>query len=150
MSNLIFEPLKMHPEFTEELREIYWNEWSDSIKIEFNINIFSEYKLDDNIKYYLVLEIINNTKKLVGTIASSPCDLEVDELKHLTPWLSYVYILPEYRNKGIAKIMINWFLNKEDIRPIYLWCIDSLKSFYSKFNFEIIDTREDKTIMKKI
>jgi hypothetical protein len=148
MSNLIFEPLKMHPEFIEELREIYWNEWSDSIKIEYNINDFSEYKLDENIKYYLVLEIINNTKKLVGTIASSPCDL--DELNHLTPWLSYVYILQEYRNKHIATNMINWFLNKEDIRPIYLWCIDSLKSFYSKFNFEIIDTREDNTIMKKI
>ena len=46
--------------------------------------------------------------------------------------------------------MINWFLNKEDIRPIYLWCKHSLKSFYSSFGFEIIQTREDKLIMKKI
>ena len=148
MSNLIFEPLKMHPEFTEELRKIYWNEWSESIKIEFNISDFSEYKLDENIKYYLVLEINNNTKKLVGTIASSPCDLE--ELNNLTPWLSYVYISQEFRNKGIATYMINLFLNKEDIRPIYLWCKHSLKSFYSNFGFEIIDIRGDKTIMKKI
>jgi GNAT superfamily N-acetyltransferase len=149
LENIVFENLNLHPEFAEKVRELFWNEWSESLKKEFHINDYSEYHLNSNITFYIAIEYLENQdkdKKLVGTIGLAPSDL--DELYHLTPWMSYVYILPEYRNKGIADKMIKWYLEKIKIRPLYLWCKHPLESFYSKFGFEIIEDRSDIAIMK--
>ncbi len=145
--NIIFENLNIHPEFENELKIKYWNEWSESLKKEFNINNFSEYNLDKNIIYFIGIIYNNNQKKLISSIALTPNDL--GEKTDLTPWLSYVYVLCEYRNKGIANKMINWFLNNIQIRPLYLWCKHPLEKFYNKFGFEIIEYRTDISIMKK-
>ena len=144
---IIFEDLTFHLEFIEEIKLIYWNEWSDSLKKEFNINNFSEYNLDNTIKYFIGYINNNNNKKLICSIALTPNDL--GEITELSPWLSYVYVIDEYRNKGIANYMINWFLNNIQIRPLYLWCKHPLEKFYNKFGFEIIEYRTDISIMKK-
>jgi GNAT superfamily N-acetyltransferase len=142
-----FENLNQHQEFAEKLREIYWNEWSEPLKKEFHIENYSEYHLNSNITFYVAVEYLENQeKKLVGSIGLPPSDL--DELYHLTPWMSYVYVLPEYRNKGIAHKMIDWFLNYNTIRPIYLWCTHPLETFYNQFGFEIIENRSDIAIMQ--
>ena len=83
---------------------------------------------------------------MVCSIAVTPNDL--GEHTTLTPWLSYVYVLPEYRYKGIANKMITWYLEHVKIRPLYLWCKHKLESFYGKFGFEVIDNRPDIIIME--
>jgi predicted GNAT family N-acyltransferase len=144
--NIIFDSLLNHPEFIDELRQIYWSEWSESLKKEFNIENFSEYQITSNITLYIGREYLSeNKKKLVGSVGLIDCDMQ--ELKHLTPWMCNVYILPEYRNKRIAHKMINWFLNKEQQRPIYLWCNRPLENFYKNFNFEIFENKEDEDIV---
>ena len=151
IENVIFENLNSHPEFMIELKERYWNEWQESLKKEFNISDFSEYQLDNNITYFIGIYYDNNdnkNKKLVSSIALTTNDL--GEKTDFTPWLSYVYVLPEYRNKGIANKMIKWYLENIQIRPLYLWCKHPLENFYNKFGFEIIENREDIAIMEKI
>ena len=149
VENIIFENLNLHPEFNPELRQRYWNEWSESLKKEFNISDFSEYHLDKDIVYFVGVKYEDvKIKKLVSSIAITPNDL--GEMTVLTPWLSYVYVVPEYRNQGIANKMIKWYLENVEIRPLYLWCKHKLETFYNKFGFEIIETREDITIMKKL
>ncbi len=151
IENVIFENLNSHPEFMIELKEIYWNEWSECLKKEFNISDFSEYQLDNSIIYFIGIHYDNDdkkNKKLVSSIAVSPTDL--GEKTDLTPWLSYVYVFPEYRNKGIANKMIKWYLENIQIRPLYLWCKHPLENFYNKFGFEIIENREDIAIMEKM
>ncbi len=141
---IIFDLLDNHPKYINQLRELYWNEWSISLKKEFHIEHFYEYNLCNKNKYYIALE----NENLIGSIALSPADLDdTDTHVNLTPWLSYVYILSEYRNKGISSLMIKWFLEKEKIRPMYLWCKPYLETFYKKFGAEIIEKREDITIM---
>lgn len=141
---LKFDLLKNYPEYINKLKELYWDEWSDSLKTELNIKCFSEFNLSNDIIFYIVLD--NNN--LVGSIALSPLDLNTnDTCSNLTPWLSYVYILPEYRNKGIASKMIKWFLEKENIRPMYLWCKHSLETFYEQFGFKVIEKRTDISIL---
>ena len=149
IENVIFENLNSHPEFMIELKERYWNEWTESLKKEFNISDFSEYQLDNSIIYFIGIHYDENkNKKLVSSIAVTPNDL--GEKTDLTPWLSYVYVLPEYRNKGIANKMIKWYLENIQIRPLYLWCKHPLENFYNKFGFEIIENREDIVIMEKM
>ena len=155
LENIIFENLNLHPEFNTELRERYWNEWSESLKKEFNISDFSEYHLDKDIVYFVGVKYeddsndMNNVKKikkLVSSIAITPNDL--GEMTDLTPWLSYVYVVPEYRNKGVADKMIKWYLENVEIRPLYLWCKHPLETFYNRFGFEIIESRTDIAIME--
>jgi predicted acetyltransferase len=149
IENVIFENLNSHPEFMIELKERYWNEWEESLKKEFNISNFSEYQLDNNIVYFIGIHYDDNkNKKLISSIAITINDL--GEKTDLTPWLSYVYVLPEYRNKGIANKMIKWYLENIQIRPLYLWCKHPLENFYNKFGFEIIENREDIVIMEKM
>ena len=140
--SILYKNVNKHPEFAEQLREMYWNEWSESIKIEYNITDYSEYYLDPTIEYYIGY---NSENALVSSIALAANDL--NERSNLTPWMSYVYVLPQYRNKGIANDMITWFLNHVKHRPLYLWCKHSLQNFYSKFGFKTIETLNDITIM---
>ena len=140
--SILYENVNKHPEFAEQLREMYWNEWSESIKIEYNITDYSEYYLDPTIEYYIGY---NSENALVSSIALAANDL--NERSNLTPWMSYVYVLPQYRNKEIANDMITWFLNHVKHRPWYLWCKHSLQNFYSKFGFKTIETLNDITIM---
>ena len=148
---IIFENLELHPEFRDELRNRFWDEWEDSLKKEFNITDFSEYHLDKNIVYFIgykyKTETKTKTKQLVSSIAITPNDL--GEMTDLTPWLSYVYVLPEYRNNGIAKKMIKWYLENVKIRPLYLWCKHPLENFYNQFGFDAIENRIDIAIMEK-
>jgi len=142
-----FENLELHPEFREIIKETYWNEWSESLKKEFNISEYSEYVLDPHTIYYLALEYSeNNETKLIGTIGLSVSDLP--DMRHLTPWMSYVYIFPNYRKKGFAHQMIEWYVDFIKIRPLYLWCKHPLENFYSDFGYEIIENRSDIAIMK--
>jgi GNAT superfamily N-acetyltransferase len=145
MDNITFESLDLHPEFIDELEKSYWNEWSESLKKEFNISEKSEYHLCKEIIYFVGFDV--KDKKLVSSIAITPNDL--GEKTDLSPWLSYVYVVPEYRNKGVAQKMINWYLENVLVRPLYLWCKHPLESFYSKFGFEMIENRSDIAIMEK-
>jgi predicted acetyltransferase len=145
MDNIIFESLDLHPEFIGDLEKSYWNEWSESLKKEFNISEESEYHLCKDIIYFIGFDVIN--KKLVSSIAITPNDL--GEKTDLSPWLSYVYVVPEYRNKGIAQKMITWYLENVLVRPLYLWCKHPLETFYNKFGFEVIENRPDISIMEK-
>ena len=153
LDNIIFENLDSHPEFISELRQRYWDEWSESLKKEFSITDFSEYHLCPDIIYYIGFIYTNENsennetkKQFVCSIAVTPNDL--GEKTTLTPWLSYVYVLPEYRQKGIANKMITWYLEHVPVRPLFLWCKHPLESFYSKFGFEVIENRPDIEIMK--
>ncbi len=146
LDNIIFDNLDNHPEYATELRQLFWDEWSESLKKEFNINDFSEYQFTSEIIYYIGISYQNGNKKLVSSIAVTPNDL--GEKTTLTPWLSYVYVVKEYRKQGIANKMISWYLEHVSIRPLYLWCKHPLEHFYNKFGFEIIENRPDIAIMK--
>ena len=143
---VFFDKLDNHPEFIPVLRQLYWNEWEDSLKKEFNINDFSEYQLAPEITYFIGILHDNQTKKLICSIAITPNDL--GEKTTLTPWLSYVYVVKEYRKKGVANKMIMWYLEHVSIRPLYLWCKHPLEHFYNNFGFKIIENRSDIAIMK--
>lgn len=31
-NKIVFEPLSSHPQYVDQLRKIFWSEWSDSLK----------------------------------------------------------------------------------------------------------------------
>ncbi len=130
------ELLTLHPEFIEILRYAYWNQWEESLKKEYNITDFSEYKLDENGTYYIMFDIIDNKKILIGSIALLDSDLYTH--KHIKNWIGYVYVFPEYRMKGVSSQLLQFMCNKYKDLTLTLWCEHHLKDVYEKHNFKII------------
>lgn len=48
--------------------------------------------------------------------------------------LASIAVVPEYRGQGLARAIIEYLL-KDSPRPLYLTCVSSLESFYTKFGF---------------
>ena len=86
--------------------------------------------------------MITTENKLVGCIA-------IDR-RNMNPFISNLYILEEYRNKGYGKYLIN-YSNKYIKRLGYtysrLWCDDNLKSYYENNGWIFENKINNKNIM---
>ena len=143
------ELLTLHPEFIDILRKVYWNEWKESLKKEYNITEYTEYKLELNGTYYIMFDIIDNKKILIGSIALVDSDLYTH--KHIKNWIAYVYVFPEFRKKGVSSQLLEFMINKYNKQfTLTLWCEHHLKDVYEKHKFEIIDITPNIYVMQKV
>jgi N-acetylglutamate synthase-like GNAT family acetyltransferase len=55
--------------------------------------------------------------------------------------LASIAVYPDYRNKGIARAIIEYLL-QDSPRPLYLTCISTLEPLYQKFGFRTISHGE--------
>lgn len=74
----------------------------------------------------------------------------------LSPWLDFLFVDEEYRNQGVAKMLIKHLLavaKKEKIVDVYL-CTVSHETFYSKLGFhtlyEVTINKEDNCCVMQI
>lgn len=101
-----------------------------------------EYELFDNIVNINQMIVYLRTKtRLVFTLTYDGIligfallvDNDCDVCPDIKPWLASVYIVPEYRNMGFSKILLNYIKEYTTYKSIlfYLWCqTDKLKNFY--------------------
>ena len=76
--------------------------------------------------------------KPVGTVGLWRCDMV--SRQDLYPWLAALYVLPEYRNKGVGKQLQNHLLEYAktlDYEEIYLYT--DLENYYEKIGWEPVD-----------
>lgn len=102
------------------------------------INYVKTY-IPNNIKYYKIISIDN---KKIGCFSLKPYEdgLMIEE----------IYLLEEYRNKGIGSNIISNTLIKYK-KPIYLWVYkENIKAIklYKKYKFKIIEETETRYFMK--
>jgi len=55
--------------------------------------------------------------------------------------LASIAVQPSFRNRGIARVIIEHLIAQAS-RPLYLTCRSSLKSFYEKWGFRVVDENE--------
>lgn len=118
--------------------------WYLSRDIPFNI-ILNEYRrrAGGNSPPYTFMAFINDVP--AGMVTLKTVDLSTR--KDLSPWLSALYVVPEFRKKGIGTALINHILaeaKKTDHGKIYLFT-DSreqvkLKKFYEKRGWQFLDS----------
>ena len=63
--------------------------------------------------------------------------------------LASIGTLPEYRGKGLARLVIESLLQKSP-RPLYLMCISHNGPMYEKFGFHIIEEKEMPKYFRRI
>lgn len=59
-------------------------------------------------------------------------------------WILDVFILPEYRNQGLSKLLIDAIMNHDKLQNLQRWglCTDDAHGLYKKYGFRIIKKPE--------
>ena len=125
----------------EELLSYLQDEWNNE-----DTNYTHQYIVTnwpDANAFYIMTN--TNTGSLIGSIA-------VDR-KNFLPFISNLYILPEYRKKGYASVLLQTaedYIKSMGFTEAHLWCKESLITYYQKRGYEIENSKnETKIVMVK-
>lgn len=107
-------------EYIEEVASIYFQQWGWHYSEDWNI------KTKDSIIQDLQENCLDSTyilvadnKSLIGTVALLNEDLRSH--MHLGPWLTCLYVYPQYRNKGYGQTLLTYAMHACPSNTIYLW-----------------------------
>jgi len=118
--------------------------WYLSRDIPFNI-ILNEYKrrAAGTGPPYTFLALINDIPAGMVTLKES----DLSSRKDLSPWLSALYVVPEFRNQGIGNDLLKFIIHeslKAGHRELYLFIDnrnrENLKKYYTKRGWKYFDS----------
>jgi predicted N-acetyltransferase YhbS len=87
----------------------------------------------------------------VGTATLLVHDVGTEQWPELSPWLAAVYVVPEYRHRGIGAALVNSIVAKATalrVEALYLQTVGSEK-FYARLGWGVLHRAEEKTVMSK-
>lgn len=118
--------------------------WYLSRDIPFNI-ILNEYKrrAGGDGPPYTFMAFYNNIPAGMVTLKTS----DLSSRKDLSPWLSALYVTPEFRNRGIGDALINRILDESKIaghKKLHLFIdnhdMGKLEKYYKKRGWQYLDS----------
>jgi len=98
------------------------------------------------------LTLVATLKTLpVGTATLLVHDVGTEQWPQFSPWLAAVYVVPEYRYRGIGAALVNAIVAKATalgVVALYLQTVGSEK-FYARLGWRVLRTAEEKILMSK-
>jgi len=128
--------LRSLPNYITTIANIYLQEWGWHFSKEWNIITLDDMikDINDNFLDTTYIALINNI--FVGTIALLDADLKSH--MHIKPWITCLYVEPNFRKQGIGKKLVDFILQK--VPTCYMWCYNQKeRDLYLKWNFTIIE-----------
>lgn len=144
------EYLKDREELIPELARLSLMEWfylRPMLTLEAQIGI-----LRNHCGYRQIPTILVATSgdEILGSVALVPHSLETR--KCLSPWLDGVYVRPDHRKQGIARLLIHRIEEEASalgIRRLYLSTANA-QAFYSHLGWQVLEKTADKGIMVSV
>ena len=138
------EYLAVHPELADELARWSWAEWrvfyeTSGRGFDDALNSYRERAQIDALPLALVAFAGG---KLVGTVS-----LKVQDLKtrpEITPWLASLFVIPEWRGRGVASLLIQRVLaeaRRLNLPRLFLWT-SSAEALYLKLGWRLVERTE--------
>lgn len=127
-----FEKAQAHHH--EIFKPLFWQQWELELHQDGGTYATFNTANDPSVNLYILIDDDNTT--LLGTVAISKCDIPAK--KQYTPWMSYVYVMPEHRGRGLVHHIINFCKSLEP--ELYLFCRPYLVELYKKAGFKTIDS----------
>jgi predicted N-acetyltransferase YhbS len=133
--------LANHPKLVEKLATLTWNEWQPLYKergqtFEDAIKNYRERTNKDCLPLTLVAF---HDEQLVGTVSLKLHDL--DTRPNLAPWLGALLVLPDWRNRGVASMLVHHAVDtarRLNLPELFLWT-HSAKGLYLKLGWEVVE-----------
>jgi GNAT superfamily N-acetyltransferase len=136
MQDIHVESLKEHQELLSTIANIYMQEWGWHFSCEWDIVTLEDMIQDIRDNYLDTTYVAFVDKVFVGTVALLDADLKSH--MHLKPWVTCLYVRPEFRKRGIGKQLVD--LICKDATSCFLWCYEEHeKNTYMNWNFKIVE-----------
>jgi len=122
-------------EHIEAVSKWLHSEWGTESNYEFFLSIVS-HSLDKNNLPQTFVALSNGVP--IGTIGIWRCDMV--SRQDLYPWISALYVVPEYRNAGLGEKLQNKALDYSKalgFSKVYLY--SDIENYYEKAGWEVID-----------
>jgi predicted N-acetyltransferase YhbS len=87
----------------------------------------------------------------VGTATLLEHDVGTEDWAELSPWMAAVYVVPEYRRRGIGARLVEACVAQAStlrVKEIYLLTVGR-EAFYGRLGWVVIDRAGEKTIMSR-
>ena len=131
------EYLADHLELIPILAQYNYDEWScDWKNLNETVSAYTKAVHKDQIP--LTLVALDDENNLLGFV--SLVDREVNSCENLSPWLAGLYVLPEYRGKGVGRELVKRIMREAEhleIKRFYLETgNDSRVDFYAAFGWK--------------
>ncbi len=130
-----------HPEFIDTLAPWVWQHWRallDQDTLEDRVARFRKHLNRDTLP---IAWVAHDGGQVMGTAALRVCDLPGRE--DLTPWLSGVYVAPQFRQQGIGQALSQALAREAHSRfgtsQLYLFTLDR-QAWYAGFGWESIES----------
>jgi N-acetylglutamate synthase-like GNAT family acetyltransferase len=87
----------------------------------------------------------------VGTATLLAHDVDTEQWPELSPWLAAVYVVPEYRQRGIGAALVNAIVAQATVLGVGALYLSTVgrEEFYARLGWQVVDRREDKIVMSK-
>lgn len=131
--------LHNHKHLIPILINCLWKEWKEEY-IEYtpykNKELLQKFYENTTQNIPTAYVVITNDGNFIGTCLIDTEDMGVHPEGY--PWLSSVYIKPEYRNLGYAKKLLEFVIKKYTL--LHLWTFtEKLSKFYEQFGFRTVE-----------
>lgn len=106
------EQLAERPDLLPTVAEWIYNEWWTEVEgasVGTLADLLRAHLVRDQIPLTLVASL---NRCPVGTATLLAHDVETEEWPDLTPWLAAVYVMPEYRRRGVGAALIQSIVEK--------------------------------------
>jgi GNAT superfamily N-acetyltransferase len=139
--DIVIDYLANCPELAGELARLSWKEWQDVYQQR-------EQTLEDCLKNYrermntdrLPLTLVAlHAGELVGMVSLKFHDM--DTRPDLDPWLGGLFVLPEWRNRGVGTMLMHRATEEArrlDVPRLYLWT-HSAEGLYYKLGWLVVE-----------
>ena len=120
--------------------EILRNEFHNFISIVFPGISFREWESKGFwTKQYIPLSILQSSK-IISNVSASFMDILINGKKCKAIQIGAVGTLPEYRNQGLSRELMNYVINKnrDKINFFFLFANETVLEFYPKFGFRSV------------
>jgi GNAT superfamily N-acetyltransferase len=143
------EQLSERPDLLSTVAGWIYNEWWTEVEgasVGSLTELLRAHLIHDQIPITLVASL---ERCPVGTATLLAHDVETEEWPDLSPWLAAVYVMPEYRRRGVGAALINAIVEKAAslrVGILYLSTVER-EEFYADLGWQVIHSSEDKVVM---
>src|SRR5438874_305138 len=135
------------PEFLDALARLTWKEWQEIYQqreqtLEDSLKNYRERMNTDRLPLTLVAVragLAVNCRELVGMVSLKFHDM--DTRPDLDPWLGGLFVLPEWRNRGVGTILMHRATQEAhrlNVPRLYLWT-HSAERLYHRLGWKVVE-----------
>lgn len=87
----------------------------------------------------------------VGTATLVAHDSGTEQWSHLSPWLAAVYVVPEYRRRGIGASLVNAIVSAAAAETDILYLLTTEREeFYARLGWKVFDRAGEAIVMSRV